>query len=317
MIPIIPSDTLIATKLDSLIIQNHQNINELSKAIVATNNDGKLLGFFSYDTIITVFITLGIFIFGEYLRNRSLRRKTIEQQGQLRKSIKLNLDKLIPYIDKIETSFITSFKDTTVDTGLYTIPILIFKYEFKILLNIDIRELHNSFIEKNEIQNICSQIDSILYIIITSESYHEKIVDSSLKIIEGINSNYDEFLNLVNEYLEALRLEYGNQLMRVPEYQFINGLLMSYYIDYLEPRQISIFKTKLLEPVVNYIIDNKLFRKSEKANKITNTAKKFSNLYFELDLKVDAYKNQFATFSNEIKEQKNKVIDNMNKINWS
>ena len=125
MIPIIPSDTLIATKLDSLIIQNHQNINELSKAIVATNNDGKLLGFFSYDTIITVFITLGIFIFGEYLRNRSLRRKTIEQQGQLRKSIKLNLDKLIPYIDKIETSFITSFKDTTVDTGLYTIPILI------------------------------------------------------------------------------------------------------------------------------------------------------------------------------------------------
>ena len=184
------------------------------------------------------------------------------------------------------------------------------------LLNIDIRELHNSFIEKNEIQNICSQIDSILYIIITSESYHEKIVDSSIKIIEEININYYDFLILVNEYLDELRLKYGNQLIRVPEFHFINGLLISYYTDYGGPRQISIFKTKLLEPVVNFIISKKLFRESEKANKITNTAKKFSNLYFELDLKIVAYQNQFVTFSNEIKEQKNKIIDNIGKINW-
>jgi hypothetical protein len=315
MIPIIQSDTILATKLDSLILQNHRNFKELSNAIISNSND-KLFGFFSYDTIITVIITLGIFILSEYIRNSSIRKRTIKQQEQLRKSFKLNLNKLIPYIDTLEKAFITTFKNTTVDTGLYTIPILTYKYEFKSLLNIDIRELHNSFIEKNEIQDICSQIDSILYIIITSESYHEKIVDSSTKIFEEININYDEFLNLINEYLDEFRLKHGNELIEVKDFQIINELLFSYYSDYVSSRQISIFRTKLLEPVVNYILQNNLFRESDKANKIIKSAKNFINLYFDLELKMAAYRNQFVTFSNEIKELKNKIIENMGKINW-
>jgi len=307
---------IIADKLDSLMLQNHQNFNELSKAIIATNNDNKLFGFFSFDTIITVFITLGIFIFGEYLRSRSIRRKSIEQQRQLRKSIKLTLEKLIPYIHSIETSFIDYFKDTSVDTGLYTLPLITYKYDFKIIVNSDIRELHNAFAEKNIIQNICSQTDSILAIILISESYHDKMLNSINQIGEELIILQSQYLELVNDYLDEMRLKYANSLLQIEPYQIISGLMFSYYFDYLETRKISIFKTVLLNPMTSYIIDKKLFRDNEKANRLTYTAKEFSNQYFEMDLRITAYKNQFINYSDEIKELKNLIIDNMGKINW-
>jgi len=309
--------SLVAEKLDTLLpIHNHERLEELTKAIISSGKDNIFWGHFSYDALFATVTTILVIILTELIRELFKLCQKKKREKELRKFIKIHLDKLMPYIENIGKTFEEISNKTTVDTGLYILPPQISKYDFKILMEPNKRELYDSFKEKNRIVNILSQIDSILGVITMSETYHEKLVLSTGNLHNELVKELDNFLNLVASFLEEIRKNAPDIYQQMDEYIFLNEKLIYYYKEIVGTRKIALFHSEVLRPVLKYIVDERLFRLTESANQITKVAKKFSNLYFVLSTEINDYNTQFSSYVANIAQQRQKIEENIASIDW-
>ena len=310
--------SLISNKIDTLIIHNNENFKELSNAILASNKGTRFIEFISNDTLFTLLITSAVIFLVEISKSLIQNYTIKRQEKQLRKFIKVHLDKILPYIEIIEYKYQELSSQAKVETGIYVLPAKVFMFDFKIVLNSDLRELYKSFKEKNKIINIVSQLDSISEYINHSEIYHNRAFTRTEKLQNSINIKYDEFLNSASIFLEEFRKEYPNRYQQMDDFKFLNEKLLihSKYIA-AGTRNISIFYKEILRPILVYIVDNKLASESQNANKILSIARDFSNIYFEFDNEINAYKQQFYLFSITIKDIRESILKNIDELNWN
>lgn len=308
--------SLIANKIDTLISHNNENLKEISNAIIASNKGSRFIEFISNDTLFTLIITTLVIFLVEFSKSFFKWMVNRKKKKELRSFIKIHIDEILPYIEKIENKYLELSNEATIDTGLYILPAKVFMFDFRIVLNSDLRELYNSFKEKNKIINVVSSLDSISEFIIQSEIYHDKLVLKTEKLQNIIKTKYDEFLKSVSVFIEEIRKNNPHKYQQIEEFKFLNDKLIYHYKNISNTRKSTVFYKETLRPILEYIVDNKLFRVSQNADKISTIAREFSNVYSDLDNEINSYKNQFFLFSATIGDIRKLIQKNIDEMNW-
>jgi hypothetical protein len=317
MISFIQSDTLIATKLDSLILRNHQNFNELSKAIIATTNDSRLIEFVSNDTLFTLFITLLVFFLGGVVSWLFKRNEQSRKNKETRRFVKYYLDLIVPYVEQIEVGYKKVSETTTIDTGIDIFSPKVLKNDWRKILSIDAREIYSSFKEKEVINKIIRQLDVIDENVTMCEIYHSLLRQKTDITTEKMQIKYKAFKDSVLNYTEHIRKEKPDDFKNDGVYIFLNESILIHVKDVQDNyRNTSKFYNETLRPILLYLVDSNLFRISQYADNITNEAKLFSDLLFELTKELEDFKKQYADYSTNINKARLSIMNNMDKINW-
>ena len=310
-------DTIIATKLDSLIFQNHQNFNELSKAIIASNNDNRFIEFVSNDALFTLVITLFVFFIGGLAK---WIWKLIELSNKNKKTqtfIKYYLDKVVPNVEQIETIYKNVSEATCINVGIDIISPKVYTYDWHTILKIDAIEIYFSFKEKEAINKIVRQLNFIDEIISNCEIYHNLLLHKTNKTTEKLQIKYTDFKDSVFAYTEYIRMEKPNNFNSDNVYVFLNEHMIKHINDVKENyRNTTKFYNETLRPILLYLVDSNLFRVNQYANNITNEANRFSDLYFELSKELEDFSKQYADYSKHISTARISIINNMAIINW-
>lgn len=317
MILFIQTDTLLANKIDSLILQNHQNFNELSKAIIATNNDNRFIEFISNDTLFTVIITLIVFLLGEFVKWLFKRNQQLKKNKETRRFIKYYLDLIIPYAKQVEDGYKKVAEATTINTGLDIFSPKVFKNDWRKILNIDAREIYDSFQEKEQINKIIRQLDVIDENVTMCEMYHHLLRKKTDIFTRKLQKKYKAFKKSVFSYTEQIRKEKPNDYRNDGIYVFLNESMLLHIADVKENHRNTIkFYTETLRPILIYLVDNDLYRESQYAENITNEANRFSNLIFELTKELEDFKIQYAEYSKNINKARLSIMENLDLIDW-
>lgn len=311
-------NTLIATKIDSLILQNHQNINELSKAIIANNNDSRLIEFVSNDTLFTIIITLIIFFLGEFVKWLFKRNEQLKKNKETRRFIKYYLDIIIPYTEQIEIGYKKVSETTNINTGIDILSPKVLKNDWRKILKIDVREIYNSFKEKEAINKIIRQLDVIDENVTMCEIYHNLLLQKTDIMTEKLQIKYKDFKNSVFSYTEYIRKEKPNDYKNDGIYIFLNECMLLHIKDVKDNyRNVSKFYAETLRPILEYLVDNNYFRESQYAENITKEANCFSDLYFVLSEELEDFKKQYADYSKNINTARVSIMNDIDKINWN
>ena len=310
------ADTLLATKLDSLILQNHQNIETLSNAIISANNNQKVWNLVSYDTAFAVGATTVTLLLIEVVKGAINWCKTKQKKQEFRDFIRTRLKEITSYTEQIEHIYTSVSEKTTLDTGLLILPPQVQKSDFKIFLNIDSRELYNSFKEKDIIIKIYGETDTIMNLIELSETFHERLILSNSKNREEIKNLMLSFLDILQDMLEEMRAGSPNLYSQMDEYIFLSDKLNFYRKEIFKTNSILEFYNQFLYPTSEYIYKRKLYTIIKSGNEIIKVAKRFISFFRILDAETNDYKNQFVATVETILSQRKKIEDNIEKINW-
>lgn len=314
---IITMDTLIATKLDSLIIKNHQNFNELSKAIIGSNNEIRLIKFVSNDVLFTLVVTLSVFVLGGLVKWIWQLIELSKKKRDTRKFIKYYLDKVIPNVEDIEIKYKEISDETNINTGLDIIAPKVLTHDWCTILKIDAREMYFSFREKEAINKIIRQLDSIDEIVSTCGIYHNLLLQKTDRITEKLQLKYKDFRNSVLIYTEYIRKQNPDNYRNDKIYIFLNEHILNHIKEVKENfRNTMKFHAETLRPILIYLVDSDLFRNSQYAENITTEANHFSDLYFELSKTLEDFSKQYAEYSKIIRTARISIVDNREKIKW-
>ncbi|MCF8322509.1 MAG: hypothetical protein K9I26_05135 [Flavobacterium sp.] len=258
----------------------------------------------SSDTIFTVVVTLSIFILGIAI-DRFVKWLDKNSKKEKLKSyfeyhlIKVN-EGLIP---KLRDRYKKYYLFTDVDSGLTSTPPKVLSTDFERLLHIDNSELFYTFLDKEILSKVLSQIDFVSKIQSEVDNFHSLVLGQSKQLREEIKILSNEYISLLAEYAEMEKTNKG------ATYSLINDWVLLYYNELAGKRKLSDFYKKIIRPIQEYLIKSQLFRTNWKAMEIAEKGREISHLYYELRHQSIEVRIQYRVFSNYMNNTSNTLSE--------
>lgn len=303
----------IANKFDSLIAENQQNFETLTRAIYETSKSEKLFNIISYDTAFTVFITTIVIVLIELIKWIVSLRKQFNSKQKFRNFFFTKIEELLEYTPKIvkqyrETSITTSF-----DNGLDILPIQVQKADFRILLNIDSQELHKNFKDKKTTFAIYSEIEAIYELILLYEKFHDRINTGISKFREELRELSIELRNIIEEIQDELRPHIKFDSVKDANYQFFLNKIITYNKD-IDKQSLTDFSENFLIPIYKYINEQNLSDTNKSAGEFIKLFRRFHTIFLILKYEINDYKKYLSSTGTTIEEQCTKIKNNKIKL---
>lgn len=296
--------TSLEQRIDTFLIQNQQNFDVLTKAVIASNSNTKVWNLFSYDTIFTVITTSLVIVVIELLKWLIRVIDKRKAKKELKKFINIKLEELIDYIHQLEGSYFESANKVNVNVGILILPIQISKADFKILLNLDSRELYKTYNDKISIFKVFGFLDNIYSAINAYELYHDKMVIEISKTKEELRSLSISLINLLMEVKNEMILNSEfNKTM--DEYKYIVERI-EFYRKTLKKDNLKDFNDFFM-PLANYIESKNLIVFLSSANDLLKTFNRFNTLLKITELMIKDYSNQLVHTVNLLQTERVKI----------
>jgi hypothetical protein len=306
----------ITTQLDNLIKENRLQVNELKESIQLLGKNERLIDYVSNDALFTTITTIIVFTLGVLINQLINRIKRERHKSTIRRYVKHHLDNITTkFTSTIQTAYTKFATETSIDNGLTLTPPKILSNNFKRVLNINDKELHDSVRNKKAISNVRSQIEFMDNLFIEVQEYHSHALKKSNEFREKLHDDLNSYFDSLAEFLDY---EEGmnSDFMEGESCQFINEKILLYYNEMAGKRTLERFFKEILRPIQEYLIKTELYRTHLIGKQIASQGKNITHLYSNLALLTEEIKAQYKEFASYVENSNTALKEEVEKIKW-
>ncbi len=321
--PVIPDSiavktdySLLVDRLESLVIQNQISYSQLEKAIIRIGEKEKLFGLITWDTFFTVLTPILVLLLGFFIERYIKYREKVKRRRDARRYIEYHLKNITEkYTSRLLYLYKNLSKETTIESGIKLTPPEIISSDFQRVLNIDSREIFNSFQESEEISKIISQIELINTQNKRVKDYHSNFRESNNKLKELLFNKSKELLEELIHFKDT-DSEILSPHVPSPEAIKIGDILTDYYNNRNNDKPIQSLKTKLLSPIIWYVEVNEILKVTIRIKRAYNSCIDLHSIISKLEAEIIDFKDQYNDFAEVLEMTNKRIKDSMKKINW-
>jgi len=307
----------ITNQLDYLIQENKSESKELRQTIQMLNKKERIIDFVSNEALFTTITTILVFTLGVLINQLTKWIDKCKQRSTVRKYVKHHLDKITTsFTTTIQTAYTRFATETSIDNGLTLTPPKILSNNFKRVLNIDDKELHNSVKNKEAISNVRSQIEFMDNLFIEVQEYHSNALKRSSEFREKLNTGLNKYFDSLAEFLNYEEANDPDHFLASESYQLVNNSIILYSAEMVGKRTLERFYKEILRPIQEYLVETNLYRTHSVGKQIAYQGKDISHLYSNLQVLTDEIKEQYKEFASLVEQSNTILKEEVNKIDW-
>lgn len=321
-------DSVSATKtqsyIDSIRISQTkivENLDTLNSTAEKISNQHKFLGLYTYDTVFTVCVSLGIFvagyIFDRLMKWNDYRTKKIKLQRYFKGLLDRITDKTCM---QIAEAYKDTYTNTNLDTGILTSPPSVLTNIFRRIAHIKEQELLDSFKANNSKESISVIINHLEFLSKMPneiEKYHLKVLNISDEMREFFIDNVSLYFKLLAKYLDNIK---HNRVPTPPNNDVFLPIAKQafelYQREILPTNKITRLRDEIIRPVHKSVVETNIYQVDETAGKIAELGQVILRKFYYLNKLTEEFCTQYEYFYTNITSSQKVLEEERAKIKW-